>query len=139
MSAGEDGLLAALLFKAQKASKRAKRYRGGTETAAGYRSFRDMSYERKSDTLMRLAEFLEESGGESWGWGRDEAAGQNPWVLYVELPQGQVSFHSPHRGPGRDYGDKWDGQKVSEERILAFCEDVLRLGAHEVKHGSDND
>ena len=43
------------------------------------------------------------------------------WVLYVELPAGQVSFHSPTRGTGPDYTRDWDQQHASEERIIAFA------------------
>ena len=32
------------------------------------------------------------------------------WVLYLDLPTGQVSFHAPARGPGPDYPGEWDGQ-----------------------------
>lgn len=41
-------------------------------------------------------------------------------VLYVEIPTGQVSFHSPTRGNGPDYEGDWDGaQGVSGDRIVA--------------------
>jgi len=39
------------------------------------------------------------------------------WVVYFELPQGQVSFHSPTRGSGPDYPGEWDGTHTSQDRI----------------------
>ena len=122
---GPAGVVAALLFKAQKASRRAKRYGGA---GRGRLSFRELSYERKGESLKELTAALTEHGaalGITFGWGRDE--GQcNPWVLYVDLPGlGQVSFHSPERYDGPDYPGEWDGARASEERIINFCQKVI--------------
>ena len=48
-----------------------------------------------------------------------------PWVVYIDIPQGQVSFHSPDRYIGPDYMGEWDGSHMSEERILSYCDRVL--------------
>ncbi len=42
-----------------------------------------------------------------------------------KLPDGQVSFHSTERYDGPEYEGDWDGQRQSEERILAFADGVL--------------
>lgn len=122
---GPAGRVAALLFRAQKSSRRAKLY--------GRTSYRDLSYDRKGESLRELTEALAEHGaalGFVFGWGRDDSS-MNPWVLYVELPRDdsgevlQVSFHSPERYAGPDYPGQWDGRRVSEERIIAFCQRVI--------------
>lgn len=49
------------------------------------------------------------------------------WVLYVDLPGGQVSFHSAERYAGSDYTGEWDGKHLSAERIIRFAQDVIDL------------
>lgn len=123
---GPSGVVAMNLFRAQKCSTRAKRYRGGVK---GRGSYRDMAYEKKQWSMSLLVEALMATPGVDgirFGWKRDEAAQYGPeWVLYVDLPQGQVSFHSPARGDGPDYPGDWDRQHQSAERILAFCDSVF--------------
>lgn len=47
-------------------------------------------------------------------------------VLYVEIPTGQVSFHSPVRGAGPNYTKPWDGIKmVGPERISRFINAIM--------------
>ncbi|OGF05223.1 MAG: hypothetical protein A2W00_04560 [Candidatus Eisenbacteria bacterium RBG_16_71_46] len=119
------GKIAVCLFRAQKCSARAKVYRGGIRGKGSYRS---MAYDRKGWSLSILCLFLCEHGAElgiRFGWGRDDSQPLNSWVLYVDLPQGQVSFHSPTRMQGPDYPGVWDGQQASEERIIAFAQTVL--------------
>jgi len=122
---GPVGIVALNLFRAQKNSTRAKKYRGGIR---GVGSFRGMAYDRKQWAISNLCQALQvfaEELGIEWGWGRDLAEAWNSWVLYVELPElGQVSFHSPARGEGPDYQKQWDGKKLSEERIIRFCDQV---------------
>ena len=49
------------------------------------------------------------------------------WVLYVELPTGQVSFHSPDRLDGPVYPGAWDGMRdASAGRILRLCDQILK-------------
>ena len=122
---GDLGRVALNLFRAQKCSKRAKKY--GPYAGVGDDSFRDLAYQRKAFSLQELVAVLGEHGdklGISFGWGRDEAQPFNKWVLYVDLPLGQVSFHSPTRFAGPDYPGIWDGKRMSEERILAFVQKV---------------
>lgn len=123
---GPAGRVAWLLFRAQKASRRAKKY--------GRTSYRGLAYARKGESLRELSATLSSSAialGISYGWGRDEGC-ENPWVLYVELPGfGQVSFHSPERYDGPDHPEGWDGHRASEERIINFCQQVLESkGSH---------
>jgi len=108
-STGQLGHIAAQLFRAQKASSRAKKYRGGIRRSNGSRtSYRSLSYDRKGQSLDRLCQLLDADGcGLTWGWGHDDKQLHNKFVLYVELPQGQVSFHSVERFAGPDYlGEK---------------------------------
>ncbi len=124
---GAAGIIALYLFRAQKCSRRAKKY--GPYAGAGGRSYRDMAYERKGWSLKQLTEVLREHSaqlGIMWGWGRDELQSFNKWVLYVDLPQlGQVSFHSSERYEGTDYPGDWDGKRASEERIIKFCQRIF--------------
>ena len=48
-----------------------------------------------------------------------------PDVLYIDLPQGQVSFHSTKCLDGPDYPKPWDGTSESRDRILAFSDAVM--------------
>jgi hypothetical protein len=124
---GPDGMLAAALFRAQKASFRAKKYRGGIGGGSNYVSYRELAYERKQECLNAVASLLlgDAKGlGITWGWGTDSFQTFNTHVLYLELPQGQVSFHSPQRGPGPKYEKPWDGLTASCARILAYCDAV---------------
>ena len=121
---GPLGMIALNLFRAQKCSARAKVYRGGIR---GQGSYKRMAYERKSWSMDLLCRALIEHGAAlniRFGWKEDPRTvfGQDAsWVLYVELPAGQVSFHSPTRGTGPDYTREWDQQHSSEERIIAFA------------------
>lgn len=46
-------------------------------------------------------------------------------VLYVDLPQGQVSFHSTAKYAGPSYDGDWDGQPKSEQRILECADNIM--------------
>src|SRR4051812_36241925 len=110
---GAIGFVAMNLFRAQKCSSRAKAYRGGIRGKGSYKS---MAYERKGWSLQQLADALVIHGetlGISFGWGKDLSQTYNEHVLYIDLPQGQVSFHSPTRYKGPDYPGEWDGQRAS--------------------------
>lgn len=121
------GCIAAELLRLQKASSRAKDYRGGIERSDGnYNSYRHLAYQAKAEALTILHnELNRNSFGLCWGWGIDPAQKQNPNVLFVDLPNGQVSFHSPQRMSGPDYELPWYGQESSEDRIISFCQKVL--------------
>lgn len=114
---GNAGMIAAQLFRAQKSSTRAKMYRG---------SSRDKSYTRKWEAMQKLCQLLEATlYRQDWGWKVDPLQDYARWVLYVELPQGQVSFHSTDRAAGPDYPGEWDQEYKSEVRILAYCDSLL--------------
>jgi len=127
---GPAGAVALNLFRAQKASARAKVYRGGVR---GQGSFKGMAYEKKNWSLGNLCDILADHGaplGLRWGWQRDAQASligdPNEWVLYVDTPCGQVSFHSSARLKGPDYPHAWDGQvNASIGRIIRWCEQLL--------------
>ncbi|WP_425613656.1 hypothetical protein NA78x_003494 [Anatilimnocola sp. NA78] len=118
------GYLAAELFRCQKASTCAKAYRG--KPRRGGRSFREFAYENKQYALGGVIEILNGTAlSITWGWQSDDSNPRNPWVLYVDLPNGQVSFHSPVRDEGPDYLGEWDGSFSSESRIISFCDSLL--------------
>lgn len=125
---GPVGIAAMNLFRAQKASTRAKLYRG--------RSYKGAAYDKKEWSLGLLIDALLEHGPAlaiTFGWGVDgEVYEGHKHVLYIDLPQGQVSFHGTARGKGPDYTAKWDGARgMSPVRILAFCDSVLGLAPDE--------
>ncbi len=120
---GRAGKLAAGLFRVQKASSRAKQYKGGIDTKGGKVRYRDLAYRRKEVCMAKLCELLEMDGhGMTWGWKKDPSQAHADQVLYVEIPQGQVSFHSPERYAGPEYRRDWDGAHQSEKRIIQFCD-----------------
>jgi hypothetical protein len=138
-SHGISGVIAMNLFRAQKASARAKVYRGGV---AGKGSYRGMAYDKKQWAMDLLCSVLRDRGAElgiAYGWKRDPHVlfGQQPsWVLYVDLPRGlgQVSFHSPSRGEGPEYSGEWDGEKgMSEPRIVQYCDSVMGLAIEPIE------
>lgn len=118
---GPIGTIAVNLFRAQKASERAKVYRGG-----GYRG---MAYDRKQWSIDNLSAALTEhaaGAGIQWGWGLDPIQEYHNVVIYVDLPTGQVSFHTSTRGKGPDYPGKWDGHRgASPGRICRWVAQLL--------------
>jgi hypothetical protein len=122
---GSIGHIAVNIFRAQKSSARAKVYRGGN----GRGRYRGMAYDRKAWAMDNLDKALSEHAetlGISWGWGIDVSQPKHNVVLYVELPTGQVSFHTEARGKGPDFPGKWDGVRdVAPERVCRFVADVL--------------
>jgi hypothetical protein len=119
---GPLGIVAVNLFRAQKCSSRAKSYRRG--------GFRRDAYDRKNWSIAKLSNALLKCGlGWRWGWKEDAAQQIYPWVLYVELPTGQVSFHAAARGVGPDYPGEWDRQPLSAERVIRFVDSLLQGGA----------
>ena len=120
-SRGPAGQLATALFRAQKRSMAAKRYRGGR--------YRRAAYEVKNYSLGEICRILTShpSLGFRWGWKTDPDQAKHNQVLYVDLPQGQVSFHSEDRLTGPDYPGEFDGAHASAERILAYCDSVAAV------------
>lgn len=113
---GPIGVVAMNLFRAQKTSSRAKQYRG--------RQYRNASYETKNYSLECLCAALLNMPDMLWGWKMDPNTPGYPWVLYCETSAGQVSFHSADRLKGPDFPLDWDGDKLSTQRILSFCDRV---------------
>lgn len=123
---GASGLLAINLFRAHKCSARAKVYRGSP--GRGQRSYRAMAYERKDWSIRQLVDVLMRHGealGITWGWKHDPAQEFHCWILYLDLPAGQASYHVASRGHGPAYAGEWDGKHLSCERILAFCDSIM--------------
>ena len=117
---GGVGKVAVNVFRATKNSERAKVYRR--------RSSKFAAYDTKEWAINNLAEILSteaEALGLTWGWGRDDKQSFHVWVLYLDLPTGQVSFHTDARGNGPDYPSVWDGMKgQGPDRV---CHWVVRL------------
>lgn len=129
---GPDGVIAMNLLRAQKASSRAKVYRGGNTDG----SYRGQAYRRKQWAMDRLCDTLGrgDSSVTSWGWKEDdEVQGPHRWVLYIDLPTcGQVSFHTHRRSSGPDYPGEWDRQRdVSPARVQHFAAKLLDAAATE--------
>lgn len=118
---GPRGHIAVNLFRAQKSSARAKVYRGG-----GYRG---KAYDRKQWSMDNIAKILAEHAEACairWGWGQDDAQAFHSAVLYIDLPTGQVSFHTATRGAGPDYAGAWDGVRdASPQRICRWVAELL--------------
>jgi hypothetical protein len=121
---GPTGLVALNLFRAQKCAARAALFPTGPHYAV-------LAAGRKKWALEQLvARLVQTDGlGFTWGWGDDPTSERYPWVLYVELPTGQVRFPAIARGEGPDYPGGWDGVvDASAERILAWVDGVLHPG-----------
>jgi hypothetical protein len=116
---GPVGVIATNLFRAQKASARAKAYKG-----SGYKG---EAYRKKQWSMNNLCDTLNAHDvGLRWGWGLDPLQVVHRNVLYVDLPSGQVSFHSEWRSLGPDYAGEWDGcRDASADRIVRWVAQVL--------------
>lgn len=116
---GPIGLVAINLFRAQKCSSRAKEYS---------RRYKGDAYDRKNWSMRNLCDILTKHAAELnlvWGWKVDPAQEFHKWVLYVDLPTGQVSFHSATRMDGPDYPGDWDLCHLSAERIIVWVQSLL--------------
>lgn len=117
---GPAGEVGVALFRAQKRSTAAKRYRRGADRSAAY-DVKNWSMGEVCRLLTNHAQAI----GISWGWKADANTLGFEHVLYVDLPNGQCSFHSPVRLNGPDYPGVWDGQHLSGARIIHFCDSVV--------------
>lgn len=118
---GPAGELAVALFRAQKRSTAAKKYRRG--------KWKHAAYDVKNWSLSEICRLLTAHAsklGIVWGWKEDPLTPGYEWVLYVDIPTGQVSFHSASRLTGPDYPGDWDQAHRSAERIIEFCDRVFR-------------
>ena len=120
------GQLAVALFRAQKRSIAAKKYRKGKFTRA--------AYDVKNWSLSEICRIMKLSDNAFlWGWKEDPNTPGYPWVLYLDSPQGQISFHSPDRLEGPDYPKEWDGMRMSKQRVLKFCDEVASMTKGELE------
>lgn len=122
---GAEGVIACNLMRAHKNSARAKVYRGGNEKGR----YKTQAYERKEWAIGQLCDALREHADElrlEWGWAVDPAQDLHRYVLYVETPHGQVSFHSATLGRGPTFAGRWDGAtKVGAHRIALWCAQII--------------
>lgn len=157
---GPMGVIAVNLFRACKASERAKVYRGGN----AHGRFKAQAYEKKEWSLELLVEgltrycsfqsncstpgcgypdgkpcigcgFIPDNRIVGWGWKEDPGQEFHKWVLYIDLPTGQVSFHAAKALTCGLYHGEWDGQHLSAQRIIAFADGVLNGGTDFEKIG----
>jgi hypothetical protein len=115
---GIQGQFAVALFRAQKRSSAAKKYHKG--------AWRRDAYDVKNWSLSEICRILHTMSAfemaPRWGWKKDPGTIGYEWVLYVDLPTGQCSFHSADRLNGPDYTGDWDGARMSAERICRYCD-----------------
>lgn len=131
---GPIGKIAVNLFRAQKASERAKVYRRG---------YARVAYDKKQwaiDNLCRALDAHAVALGIEWGWGEDAKQPIHRFVLYVELPTGQVSFHTSARSAGPDHMHGWDERPgMGPERICRWAasllDDATDRRAGDARHG----
>lgn len=117
---GPAGLVALNLFRACKCSSRAKGYS---------RRYKGEAYGRKQWSMRNLCDILGQHGealGISWGWMEDPDQPFHNQVLYIDIPTGQVSFHTDVRGKGPDYYRSWDGVRdAAHVRICQWVQAIL--------------
>jgi hypothetical protein len=116
---GPVGTIALNLFRAAKCSERAKEYS---------RRFKGEAYGRKQWSLGNLDAALTQHAqalGITWGWKRDPAQALHCWVLYVDIPTGQVSFHTAARSSQKEYAGEWSGLGGGPFRIVNWCDRLL--------------
>jgi hypothetical protein len=127
-SCGPAGQVALNLFRAHRCITQAMNcdpeYRQHT------RQISRKAYERKDWALRLLCRALMDHSVElriPWGWSCDSRDKRAPWSLHIDLPQGQVVFRNPCRLTGYDYVGRRDNPDKSEERIIAYCDEVLNI------------
>jgi len=123
---GPAGVVAVNAFRANKCSARAKKYRGGNSKGR----YRDQAYETKQWSINNLAKVCQQHAeplGLRWGWKVDQAErGPHNQVFYLDLPTGQISFHTAPRGDGPNYPGEWDGVRgASPDRICRWVAKLL--------------
>jgi hypothetical protein len=88
-----------------------------------------MAYERKQWSIDNLCTALTEHAekiGLVWGWGDDPKEPVHSAVLYIDLPQGQVSFHTYPGAMGPKYEKPLDGvHGASETRVCRYVAQIL--------------
>lgn len=125
---GPHGMLCTALFRAQKRSERAKQY----QKARGARRYAGAAYDVKQWSLQEVCRIMAlhpEALQLPYGWKQDHTTRfgeRSSWVLYVDTPHGQASFHAPSRCYGPEYVGEWVKGEGSREAILRYCECVLR-------------
>lgn len=118
---GPIGVIGANVLRATKRSQRAKTYRGGR--------YRGAAYDVKNWAMENLDRELAVHGQTlniEWGWEEDQKQEFHKWVLYIDIPTGQVSFHTAARGEGPYYADVWDGVRgIGAFRACRWCAQLL--------------
>jgi hypothetical protein len=85
--------------------------------------YSEEAYRRKAKALKEVCDLLAiDACGFTWGWRGDKEGSRVPWILYIDLPKGQASFHSIERFQGPRYPGQWDLQSESVYSVLTFCD-----------------
>lgn len=116
---GKAGELAVNVLRACKKSERAKVYRRGFSRGA---------YDGKQWAMGEIVRVLSAAPDlvAAWGWAVDPKQSYHNQVLYIDLPAGQVSFHTDQRLAGPSYPGRWDGVAgASAQRACAFAAQLL--------------
>lgn len=127
---GAIGQVAFGLFRAQKRSAKAKKYR---------RSNRRNAYDSKNDAIKYVDAALTLSKDvdyiEGWGWQYDPATIGYENVLYVQTCFGQCSYHCAQKFSDKVFRWEWDTNSSSRQTVLRLCDAVV--GAFEPRAFSD--
>jgi hypothetical protein len=119
---GPQGFIGSNLFRAAKCSERAKVYRRGKHKREAY-GRKQWALDNLDGALIQHAASFDLT----WGWALDPAQEFHNQVLYIELPTGQVSFHTEGRGLGPAFSGAWDGVRgAAPDRICRWI--VFLLG-----------
>lgn len=128
---GIVGRFALNLFRALKCSDRAAKY-----TDLGHRT---KTLGRKRYSIESLVAILNEHAtalGITWGWRTEHhdpkyvSAGAQaaPHALYMNLPTGQVRFHSPARMTGPEYTGETNLDHYGRAtRVIKFCDRITEI------------
>lgn len=84
---------------------------------------------RKSDLFEKLCKLLD-SSSLNWGWGKARIGFK--WILYIDLPVGQVCFSTSDMIGDQFYdGTNREGPLENENRVVAFAESIFRRNMQE--------
>ena len=123
---GLKGELADLLFEAERTDLNAGVCR--TTPACSWTSRHRRKWDRWIRALKALVSFLDRSAsqlGIHWGWQEHENQTGPFWVVFIDLPTGQVFYSAPERLTDHQYEGSMEWSESNEIPIFEFCEEIL--------------